>query len=65
MVSQYLDQYRISGYKNQLRDHVSGLRKNPSVLAYLEMACAMESIALELRKEAGKLAQDRVESDDV
>ena len=60
---QYLDQYRIAGYKNQLRDHISPLRKNPSVLAYLEMACAMEAIALDLRKEAAKLAQNRIEND--
>ena len=62
---QYLDQFRIAGYKNQLRDHVALLRKNPSVLAYLEMASAMESMALDLRKDAAKIARERADFNDV
>ena len=63
-VTEYLDQIRISYNKNMLRDQVVGpIRRNASVLAYLEMAFAMEAVALELRRMAAELKREGISCD--
>ena len=60
--SEYLDQIRISCYKNLLRDHVvAPVRRNASVLAYLELSVAMEAVAAEMRKAAAQLKLEQAE----
>lgn len=62
--TEYMDHFRISYNKNLLRDKiVTPVRRNASVLAYLEMAVAMEAVALELRRMAADLKREGVSCD--